>query len=264
MSMANQTRSSAGIEQEREWRCSPLGHDMAEVQKGTAHPERGSKASLENHTPTQTIRNSKDGMYSPTNLADCKQRASSASRILPVGTTAGRVVVPPLPPPPPPPPPHIRDPLIPAAPSVTPTKHRPPEGPHAPRGIGIEKVGVSKQPKSTIRKRAFAFNSSRTGSKSTHSCPMRTPISGFGFGRRGKAKGDLPGVRFKVVKVSGVGLLALWKRREFVGSSFRYSDPTDAEPPLFAGEAPLIIQSRAITFLPPESLLAKDQVENTR
>ena len=27
-----------------------------------------------------------------------------------------------------------------------------------------------------------------------------------GFGRKGKAKGDIPGVRFKVVKVSGVGL----------------------------------------------------------
>lgn len=27
-----------------------------------------------------------------------------------------------------------------------------------------------------------------------------------GFGRKGKAKGDIPGVRFKVVKVSGVGV----------------------------------------------------------
>ena len=27
----------------------------------------------------------------------------------------------------------------------------------------------------------------------------------------GKAKGDIPGVRFKVVKVSGVGLMALWR-----------------------------------------------------
>lgn len=31
-----------------------------------------------------------------------------------------------------------------------------------------------------------------------------------GFGRAGKAKGDIPGVRFKVVKVSGVGLRALF------------------------------------------------------
>ena len=35
-----------------------------------------------------------------------------------------------------------------------------------------------------------------------------------GFGRRGKAKGDIPGVRFKIVKVSGVGLLALWKEKK--------------------------------------------------
>jgi small subunit ribosomal protein S23e len=35
-----------------------------------------------------------------------------------------------------------------------------------------------------------------------------------GFGRKGKAKGDIPGVRFKVVKVSGVGLWALWKEKK--------------------------------------------------
>ena len=35
-----------------------------------------------------------------------------------------------------------------------------------------------------------------------------------GFGRKGKVKGDIPGVRFKVVKVSGVGLLALWKEKK--------------------------------------------------
>ena len=35
-----------------------------------------------------------------------------------------------------------------------------------------------------------------------------------GFGRKGKAKGDIPGVRFKVVKVSGVGLAALFKEKK--------------------------------------------------
>jgi len=34
-----------------------------------------------------------------------------------------------------------------------------------------------------------------------------------GFGRRGHAVGDIPGVRFKVVKVSGVSLLALYKEK---------------------------------------------------
>jgi Ribosomal protein S12/S23 len=46
-----------------------------------------------------------------------------------------------------------------------------------------------------------------------------------GFGRRGKAKGDIPGVRFKVVKVSGVGLLALWKEKKVrVFIRIRHSD----------------------------------------
>lgn len=31
-----------------------------------------------------------------------------------------------------------------------------------------------------------------------------------GFGRKGHAVGDLPGVRFKIVKVAGVSLSALW------------------------------------------------------
>ncbi len=31
-----------------------------------------------------------------------------------------------------------------------------------------------------------------------------------GFGKRGKSKGDIPGCRFKVVKVAGVALLSLW------------------------------------------------------
>jgi small subunit ribosomal protein S23e len=32
-----------------------------------------------------------------------------------------------------------------------------------------------------------------------------------GFGRSGHAKGDIPGVRFKVVKTAGVSLLALYR-----------------------------------------------------
>ena len=35
-----------------------------------------------------------------------------------------------------------------------------------------------------------------------------------GFGRRGHAVGDIPGVRFKVVKVSGVSLLALYLEKK--------------------------------------------------
>jgi ribosomal protein S12 len=43
-----------------------------------------------------------------------------------------------------------------------------------------------------------------------------------GFGKKGKAKGDIGGVTFKVVKVSGVSLLALWKeKKEKVPSSLK-------------------------------------------
>ncbi len=35
-----------------------------------------------------------------------------------------------------------------------------------------------------------------------------------GFGRKGHAVGDIPGVRFKVVKLSGVSLLALFKEKK--------------------------------------------------
>jgi small subunit ribosomal protein S23e len=35
-----------------------------------------------------------------------------------------------------------------------------------------------------------------------------------GFGRKGKSKGDIPGCRFKVVKVSTVSLLALYYEKK--------------------------------------------------
>ena len=35
-----------------------------------------------------------------------------------------------------------------------------------------------------------------------------------GFGRAGHSVGDIPGVRFKVVKVSNVGLYALWREKK--------------------------------------------------
>ena len=62
---------------------------------------------------------------------------------------------------------------------------------------------------------------------SAHCCPFLTdsaPLRGWacvqdevliaGFGRRGHAVGDIPGVRFKVVKVAGVSLLALYKEKK--------------------------------------------------
>lgn len=105
----------------------------------------------------------------------------------------------------------------------------------------LEKVGVeAKQPNSAIRK-CVRVQLIKNGKKVTAFVPVRTPchppfiqaqffiaqndgclnfvdendeVLISGFGRRGKAKGDIPGVRFKVVKVSGVGLLALWKEKK--------------------------------------------------
>ncbi|KAF8325235.1 putative ribosomal protein S28 [Cantharellus anzutake] len=75
------------------------------------------------------------------------------------------------------------------------------------KGIVLEKVGVeAKQPNSPSE------NVSNDGCLNFVDENDEVLISGFG--RSGKAKGDIPGVRFKVVKVSGVGLLALWKEKK--------------------------------------------------
>merc|ERR1712157_427330 len=70
------------------------------------------------------------------------------------------------------------------------------------KGIVVEKLGVeAKQPNSAIRKCVrvqLIKNSKRITA----------------FGRSGHAVGDIPGVRFKVVKVAGVSLLALFKGKK--------------------------------------------------
>lgn len=45
-------------------------------------------------------------------------------------------------------------------------------------------------------------------------CVVQDEVLIAGFGRKGKAKGDIPGVRFKVVKVSGVSLWALYREKK--------------------------------------------------
>ena len=84
------------------------------------------------------------------------------------------------------------------------------------KGIVIEKVGIeAKQPNSGIRK-AVKISLIRTGNKLTAFAPGDGAISfidehdevlveGIG-GRMGRSYGDLPGVRFKVIKVNGVSL----------------------------------------------------------
>jgi small subunit ribosomal protein S23e len=122
------------------------------------------------------------------------------------------------------------------------------------KGIVLEKVGVeAKQPNSAIRKcvrvqlikngkkvtafgtSTFSMNAGMDNWNLEGQCcwafancnVFTVPNDGClnfvdendevllaGFGRKGKAKGDIPGVRFKVVKVSGVGLSALWKEKK--------------------------------------------------
>ena len=82
------------------------------------------------------------------------------------------------------------------------------------KGIVLEKLGIeSKQPNSAIRK-CVRVQLIKNGKKVTAFVPNDDEVLLAGFGRKGKAKGDIPGVRFKVVKVSGVSLLALWKEKK--------------------------------------------------
>ncbi|KAJ3381010.1 40S ribosomal protein S23 [Lobulomyces angularis] len=91
------------------------------------------------------------------------------------------------------------------------------------KGIVLEKIGVeAKQPNSAIRK-CVRVQLIKNGKKVTAFVPNdgclnyveeNDEVLIAGFGRKGKAKGDIPGVRFKVVKVSGVSLLALYKEKK--------------------------------------------------
>ena len=91
------------------------------------------------------------------------------------------------------------------------------------KGIVLEKIGIeAKQPNSAIRK-SVRVQLIKNGKKITAFVPNdgclnfvdeNDEVLIAGFGRKGHAVGDLPGVRFKVVKVSGVSLLALYKEKK--------------------------------------------------
>ena len=91
------------------------------------------------------------------------------------------------------------------------------------KGIVLEKIGVeAKQPNSAIRK-CVRVQLIKNGKKIVAFCPMDGTISYIeendqvliaGCGRSGHAVGDKPGVRFKVVKVSSVGLYAVWRGKK--------------------------------------------------
>lgn len=103
------------------------------------------------------------------------------------------------------------------------------------KGIVLEKVGVeAKQPNSAIRK-CVRCQLIKNGKKIAafvptdgclNFCDENDEVLIAGFGRRGHSKGDIPGVRFKVVKVSGVSLIALYRGKKRV--------PSPAPPPLSA------------------------------
>jgi small subunit ribosomal protein S12 len=98
-------------------------------------------------------------------------------------------------------------------------KFDPLEGAPQARGIVIEKVGIeSKQPNSAIRK-CVRVQLIKNGKQVTAFVPGdggllfidehdEITIEGIG-GAKGRAIGDLPGVRYKVILVNGVSLQAM-------------------------------------------------------
>ena len=103
-------------------------------------------------------------------------------------------------------------------------KSDPLEGSPQAKGIVIEKVGIeAKQPNSGIRKcvkiqlikngrqlSAFAPGDGAINYIDEHDEVM---VEGIG-GRMGRSKGDIPGVRYKVIKVNGISLNELVRGRK--------------------------------------------------
>jgi small subunit ribosomal protein S23e len=91
------------------------------------------------------------------------------------------------------------------------------------KGIVLEKLGVeAKQPNSAVRK-CVRVQLIKNGKKIIAFVPLdgclhfieeNDEVLVAGFGRSGHAKGDIPGVRFKIVKVSNVGLYALYRKKK--------------------------------------------------
>ena len=107
--------------------------------------------------------------------------------------------------------------------SVTAMKANPFGGASMAKGIVLEKMGIeAKQPNSAIRK-CVRVQLIKNGKKIAAFVPRdgclnyvddNDEVLVAGFGRKGHAVGDIPGVRFKVTKVSGVALLALYKEKK--------------------------------------------------
>ncbi|KAL0309777.1 UNVERIFIED_CONTAM: Pentatricopeptide repeat-containing protein, chloroplastic [Sesamum radiatum] len=91
-----------------------------------------------------------------------------------------------------------------------------------PKALSSRRCIEAKQPNSAIRKCA-RVQLIKNGKKIAAFVPNDGCLNYIeendevliaGFGRKGHAVGDIPGVRFKVVKVSGVSLLALFKEKK--------------------------------------------------
>jgi len=91
------------------------------------------------------------------------------------------------------------------------------------KGIVLEKLGIeAKQPNSAVRK-AVRVQLIKNGKKVAAFVPRDGCLNFIdendevlicGFGRSGHAVGDIPGVRFKVVKTAGVSLHALFAEKK--------------------------------------------------
>ena len=107
--------------------------------------------------------------------------------------------------------------------SATAAKANPFGGSSHAKGIVLDKIGVeAKQPNSAIRK-CVRVQLIKNGKKiiafvpndgCLHFVEENDEVLIAGLGRSGHAVGDIPGVRFKVVKVSSVGLYALYRRKK--------------------------------------------------
>lgn len=91
------------------------------------------------------------------------------------------------------------------------------------KGLVVEKIGVeSKQPNSAVRK-GVRVMLTKNGKKVAAFVPRdgclnflneNDEVLVAGFGKKGKSKGDIPGIRFKVIGVKGISLLALYKGKK--------------------------------------------------
>merc|ERR1712048_1345415 len=91
------------------------------------------------------------------------------------------------------------------------------------KGIVVEKLGVeAKQPNSAIRK-CVRVQLIKNSKRITAFVPCDGSLNYIeendealvsGFGRSGHAVGDIPGVRFKIVKVANVALSALFRGKK--------------------------------------------------